>query len=146
VIFFAAFASYQQQIVTEMVSNSSASQRFSEINVDDDLDERGWYRLIEYPDFLLFGAGQGQHFRFNSDVEIHSTWAGIFFYYGLIGFILFFFPFFLMIKNLKMGSKLIVLAPLVYSLSTFSARTPIFWFFIAAAIVATVRQSSAGRK
>lgn len=145
-IFFAAFAGYQQQMFTEVVSNSFVGQRFSEINVDDDLNERGWYRIIENPEFLLFGAGQGNHFRFNTDVEIHSTWAGIVFYYGLIGFILFFFPFFLMIKNLRMGSKFIVLAPLVYSLSTFSARTPIFWFFIAAAIVATVRQSSAGQK
>jgi hypothetical protein len=146
VIFFVAFASNQKNSIVNYISNIGASQRFGEISVSDDLNERGWYRIIEYPDYLIFGAGQGQHFRFDSDVEIHSTWAGIIFYYGLIGFTLFFVPFLLMIKNLKIENKIIILAPLAYSISTFSARTPIFWVFIAAAIVAVAHQSAAQQK
>lgn len=122
--------------LTELYENQNITQRFDEINPEDDLYERGWYRIIEYPEYLILGAGQGRYFRFNSEVEIHSTWAGMLFYYGIVGFVLFFYPFISKIKSLRLSHKLVIIAPLAYSLTTFSARTPIFWLFIAAGMSA----------
>jgi len=124
------------------LNSQSALQRFEEINMEDDLTERGWYRIIQYPEYIIFGGGQGDHFRFNSEVEIHSTWAGILFYYGIVGSIFFFFPIIKIFFGLSFSNRFVFAAPLVYSLTTFSARTPIFWFFIAASISAIAAQSS----
>lgn len=135
-LFTISLAVTKSENLAELYQNQSVAQRFDEINLEDDLYERGWYRLIDYPEYLIFGAGQGRHFRFNSEVEIHSTWAGILFYYGIIGFILFFYPVIQQIKALGASQKFVIIAPLAYSLTTFSARTPIFWLFIAAGMSA----------
>jgi hypothetical protein len=50
---------------------------------------RGYFRPIDYPKYLIFGAGHGDEARFNSKHEIHSSFLSIFFYYGVFGLILF---------------------------------------------------------
>ena len=40
---------------------------------------RGYGRIANYPQYLLFGAGEGLYHRFNEDIELHSIFANIFF-------------------------------------------------------------------
>lgn len=62
--------------------------RFNEKGLDDTFAGRGYDRICKYPEYLLFGAGEGAHYRFAEKSlflgEIHSSWAGVLFYYGII--------------------------------------------------------------
>lgn len=109
----------------------SMSERFAETDIGEQSDVRGYTRILNYTEYLFFGAGQGLDMRFNSPVEIHSTWAGILFYYGVIGMSLFLIFIINVIKNLNIYQKILFLVPLVYSFSTFGARTVIFWILVA---------------
>jgi hypothetical protein len=91
---------------------------------------RGYTRALEYPQYLLVGAGQGKEDRFAISVgesyEIHSSLFAIFFYYGFIGlilFILFIAKLFVVKKNILFLTPLIV-----YGLFTYGLRSPYFWF------------------
>ncbi len=106
--------------------------RFSETDVEDQADVRGYTALIKYPEYLLFGAGQGEYDRFSStNHEIHSNWAGLLFYYGFIGLTIFSIFLWSILSKLSLYEKIIFLAPLVYGFSTYGLRTSIFWFFLA---------------
>lgn len=100
------------------------------------LDARGYDRLYKYPQFLIYGAGQGNDNRFITELmsgrtdghnyEMHSSLFAVLFYYGFIGLILFLktiYNFFLFKKNI------IFLLPIfIYGLFTYGLRTPYFWF------------------
>lgn len=110
--------------------------RFVETDVEDQADIRGYTALLKYPEYLLFGGGQGEYYRFSStNHEIHSTWAGLLFYYGIIGFLIFIFFLWSIWKKLSFYEKIIFLAPLIYGFSTYGLRTSIFWFFISIYVV-----------
>jgi hypothetical protein len=99
---------------------------------DDQTSSRGFDVLINFPEYLLFGAGQGAYYLYSSTGnEIHSTWFGILFYYGIIGFFLFFFFLFNIFKKLNSSEKIIFLAPMCYGFFTYNARTLVFWFLVA---------------
>lgn len=104
--------------------------RASETDVADQLETRGYDLIAKYPEYLFFGAGQGGMDRFNKDGEVHSTWAGILFYYGIVGLSFFIYFLYMIIKRLRMVDRLIFLGPLLYGFSTFGARTPVFYFFL----------------
>ncbi len=100
-------------------------------------DIRGYYRAVEFPEYLFFGAGQGLDYRFNTIYEVHSSWMGLFFYYGFFGILLFSLFLIQMFFKLDFSQKVIFLGPLIYGFSTYGLRTPIFWFFIASVIYAS---------
>ncbi|PHS70773.1 MAG: hypothetical protein COB00_03960 [Alcanivorax sp.] len=114
-------------------SFSSMSQRWSGLEVTDQLDARGYSRLIDYAEYLIFGAGQAMDERFGSIYEIHSTWVGILFYYGVIGILLFAGFLFFCVKGMPVRELLVVSGPMLYGFSTFGARSPIFWIMMAVA-------------
>jgi hypothetical protein len=58
------------------------------------LEERGYDRITEYPEYWLMGAGEGAYRRFKETSligahELHSSMATLFFCYGAIGTLLF---------------------------------------------------------
>ncbi|MCC6419143.1 MAG: hypothetical protein IT429_12985 [Gemmataceae bacterium] len=58
----------------------------------DTLATRGYDRILNHPEHLLFGAGEGAHERFESDLyasEIHSSYGTLLFCYGVVGAVLF---------------------------------------------------------
>ena len=100
-------------------------------------DERGYTRFTEFPEYMLLGSGQGEHKRFNRlkdpsylNVEMHTSWGGLLFYYGLPGFISIFLLIVFGLGNLSGKTKLLVLSTFVYGLTTYSFRTPIFWVLL----------------
>lgn len=94
--------------------------------------DRGFTNLIDHPQYLLFGAGQGAYYLFSSsNHEIHSTWFAVLFYYGVIGFFLFVSFLFNIFKRLDFAEKIIFLGPMFYGFFTYNARTLAFWFLVA---------------
>lgn len=101
-------------------------------NKDEQVSSRGFENLLNYPEYLIFGAGQGAYDLYSeTGNEIHSTWLGIFFYYGIIGIVLFCGFIYSIFSKLKIADKIIFAGPLFYGFFTYNARTLIFWFLIA---------------
>lgn len=94
-------------------------------------DLRGYARILNYPEYLFFGAGKGLDWRFGTNLEIHSTWAALLFYYGVVGLGLVLFALYKIASRLTVAEKLLFLAPLAYGFATYGFRTPIFWVFLA---------------
>lgn len=106
--------------------------RLSQTDLNEQADIRGYSRFFDYPEYLVLGAGHGSEMRFNSNnLEIHSTWAGLLFYYGIPGLLFMMIFIVRVFFKLDLSQKFIFLAPLLYSFSTLGYRTPIFWIFLA---------------
>src|SRR5690606_25026545 len=85
----------------EITQFDKFTERFSlDENTDPEkFTERGYERLWEYPQYLIYGAGEGAHWRFMDVLyaersigggrEIHSGLASVLFSYGIFGFALF---------------------------------------------------------
>jgi hypothetical protein len=101
-------------------------------SIEYQLRARGYLRLMDYPQYLIFGAGQGMDERFGElngfTYEIHSSLFGLWFYYGLTGIVLFLIAIYKLFKN---KVNLIFLAPVfVYGLFTYGLRSPYFWLIL----------------
>ena len=73
--------------------------RVTSTDVAEELDDRGYTRAGDNIHYLIFGMGQGAHQRFGTKLEIHSSWFGLVFYYGIPGTVLFgLFLYFLLTK------------------------------------------------
>ena len=119
-----------------------AISRFSGTDVASQAEIRGYTRLIEFPAYLLLGSGQGLDMRFGTRHEIHSTWVAVLFYYGIAGFTIFMAFIARIFLRLDLAGKIAFLGPVFYGISTYGARTPIFWVFLAAAALAAARQTA----
>lgn len=111
--------------------------RFARIDIAANLAERGYTRAAEFPGYLALGAGNGAHTRFGTEIEIHSTFAGVLFYYGLPGALLLAATLAALVRRLAPLEALVLSGPLVYGLFTYGFRTPIFWTMLAVAIAAS---------
>lgn len=91
------------------------------------LGGRGYDRIINYSQYLLFGAGEGEYYRFNETKELHSVPASIFFSYGIVGLIIFMFAYSKL--SYKLGKQVIALSMAlgVFVLVHMSLRVPYFW-------------------
>lgn len=91
--------------------------------------ERGIYGAILNPQYCIWGAGDGSYWRFNMGVEMHCTFIGLLFCYGLI-------PFSILMKwlgdNIRQLNTPILPAVVVVVLESFTlvnSRQPLFWLF-----------------
>ncbi len=101
-------------------------------SIESQLRYRGYLRILDFPQYLLFGAGQGLDERFfppnEISYEIHSSLFGVLFYYGLIGLILFLAALY---KLFKSKINILLLSPLfLYGLFTYGLRSPYFWLVL----------------
>ena len=98
---------------------------------------RGYDRLWQYPQYLLFGAGEGARERFAektsyTQYEVHSSWAGLLFNYGLVGLSLFTAFIYALLKKIKyIWFKLILLAPFFFGFTNYNIRNWYFWVGLA---------------
>lgn len=91
------------------------------------LEGRGYDRVLRFPQYLFFGAGEGQNERFNERIEIHSTFINILFSYGIIGFTLFMLAIFNILRGSRKDVALILLIIILYTLAHMTLRSPLFW-------------------
>ncbi len=101
---------------------------FYDYQKDISLASRGYLRLINYWQYLFFGAGYGLNFRFLSEIDLHSTYLNLVFQYGFFA-ILFYYYYFL--KILKINNILLIcnlLIYLFYGVAHDIFYQPFFWF------------------
>lgn len=121
---------------------SSWVDRVTDTSANTSFGGRGYDRLWKFPQYLLLGAGEGANERWleNSSfsLEIHSTFFGVVFSYGVFGLsflMLFLFNIWRRLGHIWM--KLLMLAPMAYSLGTYNLRSWFFWIGLALLYVAS---------
>lgn len=136
------FANYFSHGLSAFGFFSSLINRVINTDINFELGIRAYDRLWHYPQYLIFGAGEGATFRFaekstipvewNIIYEVHSSWAGLIFNYGLVGFFLFALFLFFVIKRLNyLWFKLILLGPFIFGFSNYNIRNWYFWVGLA---------------
>ena len=123
---------------------------------DDSLQARGFPRLVDYPEYMITGAGEGGLFRFdesdNSDQdvqihEIHSTFLTILFSYGLVGTAAFLAAIWRLYRLSSHGSFLYLLPPFFYGLTHQGLRFSFLWLLFAlVAVLGMTGVSSATKR
>jgi hypothetical protein len=106
-----------------------------ESTTEDYLTDRGVDRIMEHPEYLFAGAGEGYLLRFHPEkLEIHSSAANLIFSYGIIGTALFLI--FLRWLSVAAGTRvtLLMIPALSYSLFHQGMRARPFWLFLAVAL------------
>ena len=105
---------------------------------DDSFAGRGYDRIFNHPEYMLWGAGEGLNDRFLSRIqgmEIHSSWGTLLFSYGLVGLMLFL-TFLFSIFNKSSLSALVYILPLfLYSVTHQGLRSTFFWIALGFAVV-----------
>lgn len=121
---------------------SKAYDRFANIGdqQDDNLEQRGYTRIVEHPEYLILGAGEGGYHRFSSfPHEFHSGIGTLIFSYGFLGTIflgLFLFSFF---KRLPAFFWVMLFAIFLYGLTHQNMRFTYSWVFLGTCYWASLR-------
>jgi hypothetical protein len=116
-------------------------------------EERGYDRIIEYPEYWFAGAGEGAYRRFSETSaigshELHSSIATLFFCYGIIGTLLFGAFVWGMMSGAGIRAWVIVGASLVYGMTHQGLRFRLVWLLlgmVAAMRVLAIRDRAAGK-
>ncbi len=118
------------RIVTYM--HDSWDNRFGRVEEKlEDEAARGYPRLVEFPEYLIFGAGEGARWRFGTgQIEIHSSWATILFSYGIPGTLLFGTFIWILYKNIGFGLAVYILPAAGYSITHQGLRFTLFWILL----------------
>jgi len=97
------------------------------------IQERGYDRFIYYPQYILYGSGEGEYNRFTLTYhqdEIHATFPSILFYYGIIPFAILL----LWLKKKLWINNFILLIPIfalfLESFTLLNQRQLLFWVII----------------
>jgi hypothetical protein len=121
--------SFSSNIFYENVQNRIENDLLNENDNDNSFEARNYTRLIDYPQYLLLGSGEGKVSRFgNMDLnEIHSTFANIIFSYGIIGFVIYFFSFIEIYKYPFSFYSILLTCYFLFTLTHNTLRWPLFW-------------------
>ena len=103
-----------------------------ERKVSNAVDERGYSRILEFPEYILLGAGEGARYRFGDrhSHELHSTFGTLLFSYGVPGLLLFLGTLWMILRRKVFSIWVLASAPLVYSLTHQGMRMTWFWIFL----------------
>ncbi|MCI5059952.1 MAG: hypothetical protein MRY79_02645 [Alphaproteobacteria bacterium] len=135
-----AFAFWQLTNPSAILQKLEQVEQFSKVaaridNIgqerDDSAEGRGYDRLIKYPHYLIFGAGEGAFFRFGRGAqEIHSGIATLIFSYGVTGFL--FFSLFLWAIFHKLPKRHLILLGIIFlfGIPHQNIRFTYFWVFL----------------
>jgi hypothetical protein len=95
--------------------------------------DRGYARIVEYPEMVVLGAGEGGHWRFPGigSHELHSTFGTLLFSYGIPGSVLFLCFLISVARRSRPDHSALLLAPLAYSLGHQGLRVTLFWVSLA---------------
>lgn len=119
------------QVLIERVSNKVSSGGTT--NNLTFWEDRGYDKLYFYPQYVIFGAGQGEYYRFSkaaTDIEVHATIPEILFVYGIVPCCVLLLWIYQRAKDAPMYAKIALLALLVESFTLLNQRQAFFWMFI----------------
>ena len=97
------------------------------------IEDRCLDKILLYPEYIIFGAGQGNYARFEETRfanEIHSTLPSILFYYGVIPFVILLYWIYINLKGLKFSQCIPYIAIFIESFTLLNQRQLLLWFFI----------------
>ena len=109
------------------VRNQNEETRPDEIT---EWEYRGYDRITNHPEYLVFGAGEGGYNRFDTYItnhEIHSSFGTIAFSYGIPGTTLFIMFIFSLLKKLPWYYLIYSLPLFAYGVTHMGLRFTIFW-------------------
>ncbi|MDB4963252.1 MAG: hypothetical protein JWP01_3251 [Myxococcales bacterium] len=99
------------------------------------LEERGYDRIVEHKEYLLFGAGEGGLSRFADSpyqqMEIHGSAGTVLFSYGVVGVLLFLTFLWQLVRGASMKLLGVLIPPLVYTVAHQGLRFTILWVMFA---------------
>jgi hypothetical protein len=105
----------------------------------DSLAERGYDRIWEHPEYLLYGAGEGGPERFTSYAnEIHSTFATVLHSYGFLGFFLFISLLWLIFRRAERRHLAYFMPLCLYGVTHQGLRDTLLWVFFGIVLARTV--------
>ena len=128
---------------------NNLSRRLSTIGEQDDdsLEGRGYLRIVEYPEYLVFGAGEGiRAARFSHRQEIHSAPATLLFSYGVVGTMLFGYFLFLLYRRAGLLAMAHLIPFFLYNLTHNGFRSPLLWTVMALVFVGAMSDASPARR
>lgn len=105
---------------------------------DDNFSARGYDRIVNHPEYLLWGAGEGLTNRFISQIghyEIHSSWGTLLFSYGIMGFFLFSCFLFTLVWRAPIFVIMYLFPLFLYGITHQGLRFTLFWIALAFALV-----------
>jgi hypothetical protein len=110
--------------------------RFSNIGNegDDSYEGRGYDRILNDPEYMIIGAGEGGYYRFDTLLgagEIHSTFGTLVFSYGIPGTILFMMFIFHVFRSSSVMELMYIVPVAAYSVTHQGFRNTLFWVFLA---------------
>jgi fatty acid desaturase len=110
------------------------------------LEERGYDRIGQYPQYWVLGSGEGAYNRFKETSaigshELHSSMATLFFCYGVIGTVLFALFLWRTIAGSGLRAWVIVGAGLAYGMTHQGLRFRLLWLLLG--MVCTLRELDA---
>lgn len=132
VLFIAAHSPLAEQLI-QSVAERMENKR---TNLQEELAYRGYARLWETPQYLVFGAGEGGYERFETlwGKEFHSTFGNILMSYGVIGLALLFRFYWVLVRFAGFSSLLNFLPAFVYGLTHNGIRQSEFWMIAALSV------------
>ena len=104
------------------------------------LEERGYDRMVDHPEYLILGAGEGGYIRFKETSaigshELHSSAGTLVFCYGIVGTALFCVFLLRVMRGATMRRVLLLLPPAAYALSHQGLRFTMFWVLLALVVM-----------
>lgn len=95
------------------------------------VEDRGYNRIIEYPEYWMFGAGEGAYIqRFGKSMEFHSLLGNIQVSYGIIGLVLFIRLLYLTIKKEFLNKWYILTTVMFYGITHNGIRSGLLWILL----------------
>jgi len=116
-----------------------------DFTIDTSDEERGYQRILSYPEYLFFGAGEGLLHRFDADLELHSFFGTLLFSYGVLGLGCWLFVIGYLIYRGGFMAVFTITPILLYTITHNAGRVPSLWIFFAILAIATeprLRRSS----
>ena len=100
------------------------------------LEERGYDRIWQHPQYWVLGSGEGAYDRFHEttmigDHEIHSSIGTLFFSYGGVGLILFAVFLWTVLRGSGLRTWIMVAPSLAYGMTHQGLRFTLFWVMLA---------------
>ena len=124
-----------EEMIKDKTTNIKIFERIKEkLDMNEErnglLEDRGYDRIYYYPQYILYGSGEGAYSRWNKasfQGELHATLPSILFCYGIIPLILVLLWMYTKVKKLPIDIKIIYIALLLESFTLINSRQALFW-------------------
>ncbi|NQZ14865.1 MAG: hypothetical protein HRT94_08610 [Alphaproteobacteria bacterium] len=122
-----------QRRLVQIEQISAVTDRINNIGTesDDSASGRGYDRIIKYPHYILYGAGEGAFSRFGVGAqELHSGLGTILFSYGITGFVFFMMFIYAVFYRLPKQYYLLLGLIFLFGIPHQNIRFTYFWIFL----------------